>query len=313
MIYTVTLNPAVDKSVVIPGFAAGKVNRIQSVRKDPGGKGLNISKCLASLGMPSVACLLVGGSAGSWLLEQAACMGLETLHADVDGETRTNLKITDPVSGETTDVNEPGPAADARAIETLREKIAARLHPGDIVILSGSLPAEADPGIYAQWITRFQALGARVFLDADRAAMQLGIRAKPWLVKPNGEELSGVLGRSLSTREELLAGGGELLRAGVQEVVISLGAVGALFLSQDAAFQAASPHVQAVNTVGAGDSVVAAMAYGLEKGLDRMAQMKLAMAMGAASVTCSGSQAPAAELVWQLAEQVEIEKLYGGG
>ena len=110
-----------------------------------------------------------------------------------------------------------------------------------------------------------------------------------------------------------LPSGRELLRAGVQEVVISLGAEGALFLSREGTFQAASPHVQAVNTVGAGDSVVAAMAYGLEKGLDRMAQMKLAMAMGAASVTCSGSQAPAAELVWQLAEQVEIEKLDGVG
>ena len=156
MIYTVTLNPAVDKSVVIPGFAAGRVNRIQAVRKDPGGKGLNISKCLASLGMPSVACLLVGGSAGTWLLEQAARMGLETLHVEVVGETRTNLKIADPVSRETTDVNEPGPAADPRAIEILRERIAARLDPGDIVILSGSLPAQADPEIYAQWIYRFR-------------------------------------------------------------------------------------------------------------------------------------------------------------
>ena len=139
--------------------------------------------------------------------------------------------------------------------------------------------------------------------------MQRGIQAKPWLVKPNGEELSGVLGRSLFTQEELLAGGRELLRDGVQEVVISLGADGALFLRQNGAYRAQPPRVQAVNTVGAGDSVVAAMAYGVEKGLDCMAQMRLAMAMGAASVTCSGSQPPAAELVWQLAEQVEIEKL----
>lgn len=141
MIYTVTLNPALDKTVVIPHFRADTVNRVTNVRMDPGGKGINVSKVLAELGEPSVAFGFAGGAAGQTLRRMLAERGLESELYEADGETRTNLKIIDPASHTNTDVNEPGPQVSATALEELLRRLLARIAPGDLVVLSGSLPA----------------------------------------------------------------------------------------------------------------------------------------------------------------------------
>ena len=124
MIYTVTLNPAVDKTVMIPTFTAGAVNRIQQLRIDPGGKGINVSKCLQSLGMDSIVCALLGGSSGNQILTMVQEQGMTVLSVSVDGETRTNLKIVDTEKHENTDINEPGPAVTEQTVLKLRQKIA---------------------------------------------------------------------------------------------------------------------------------------------------------------------------------------------
>lgn len=309
MIYTVTLNPAIDKTVVIPNFSAGNVNRIQSLRTDAGGKGINVSKCLNSLGAKSISGALLGGSTGEQILSAMTQMGLNPLHVAVSGQTRTNLKIIDPERGENTDINEPGPEVSEASVLELRNRIGDKIRPGDIVILSGSLPKGAVPSLYREWTDFFNALGATVFLDADGEPMRQGILASPYLVKPNDLELSRIAGRELTGQEALIEAGEVLRKTGIREVVISLGAEGAIFLSADGRYKASSLHVPVLSTVGAGDSMVAAMAYGLEKGLPREKQIRLAVAMGAASVMCDGSQAPDAELVWQLAEKVEIQEV----
>ena len=136
MIYTVTLNPALDKTVVIPHFRADTVNRVTNVRMDPGGKGINVSKVLAELGEPSVAFGFAGGAAGQTLRRMLAERGLESELYEADGETRTNLKIIDPASHTNTDVNEPGPQVSATALEELLRRLLARIAPGDLVVLS---------------------------------------------------------------------------------------------------------------------------------------------------------------------------------
>lgn len=309
MIYTVTLNPAIDKTVTIPNFSAGKVNRIQSLRIDAGGKGINVTKCLDSLGVKSIAGAILGGAAGEQILALLAQKGLRTLTVAVSGQTRTNLKIIDQEQCENTDINEPGPDVPESALLELRNQIGAKICPGDIVILSGSLPKGADVSLYRRWISYFNALGAVVFLDADGPAMQEGIQAKPYLIKPNGAELSRIAGKALTAQQEFIEAGEALMRTGIREVVISLGSDGAIFLSEDGKFKANALNVPVLSTVGAGDSMVAAMAYGLEKKLPRAKKIQLAIAMGAASVMCDGTQAPDAELVWKLAEQVEIQEV----
>lgn len=309
MIYTVTLNPAIDKTVEIPGFTAGKVNRVQSIRIDPGGKGINVAKCLGNLGQKSVSAMVLGGNSGNTIQELLAQQGLETLVVPVSGETRTNLKIIDSTGHTNTDINEPGPAVAEPTLTRLRDEIGSRIRPGDIVILSGSLPRGADAATYQKWCGYFRSLGAQVYLDADGEAMRLGIQAAPYLIKPNDEELSRLLGKPMDSLDALLQAGRTLLDSGIREVVISRGGKGALFLNREGTYLAEALTVPVRSTVGAGDSMVAAMAYGKENGLPRQQQIRLAVAMGAASVMCDGTQPPEGALVRELAKQVKIQEV----
>ena len=309
MVFTVTLNPAIDKTVVIPGFQPGAVNRIQSLRADAGGKGINVSKCLKQLLVESVAAGIFAGSAGDMLLSMLKKMGVSTLPVTVAGQSRTNTKIIDPVQKLNTDINEPGPQVPAQSLTLLRDEIGRRITTGDVVVLSGSLPAGTPDTLYRDWITFFHGLGAKVFLDADGAALAEGVQAKPWLVKPNDVELSRLVGKKLETREDLRKAGEALLASGIQNVVISLGGEGALFLSAEGCYQAKALKVPVQSTVGAGDSMVAAMVCGYVNKLPYENRIRLAVAMGAASCMCDGSQAPEGELVRKLAEQVEVAPL----
>lgn len=309
MIYTVTLNPAIDKTVVIENFSAGAVNRVASVREDPGGKGINVSKCLNNLGAASVAAVILAGSAGDRLEGMLRAEGIPVLQVRAEGQSRTNLKIIDPVKKENTDINEPGPVVSEALLERLKEKLGAQIRPGDTVVLSGSLPAGTDPSLYAAWTAYFRGLGACVFLDADGEPMQRGLAAAPYMIKPNDHELAALMGKTTLTREEMLQKAKALLRVGIEDVVISLGGDGALFVSREGCYQAPGLRVAVKSTVGAGDSMVAAMAYGKEKNLSREQTIRLAVAMGAASVMQDGTQPPEASLVWELAKQVTLTKL----
>lgn len=308
MIYTVTLNPAIDKTVLLPQLTPGQVNRVQSIRLDAGGKGINVSKCLKALGEQSVAVLLTAGQAGQKLTALPELEGISVLQVGTDGETRTNLKIIDPVRGQTTDINEPGPQVEEQALAQLLEKLLAQAKPGDIVVLSGSLPPGAPARTYADWITILSRKGMKVFLDADAEPMALGIGAGPYLIKPNETELSRVLGRELHTPEALAEAGRELQARGIARVVISMGAEGALFLLKNRIYQTQSLPVPVKSTVGAGDAMVAALAYAQNRGLPEEDTVRLAMAMGAASVMQEGSSAPEQGLVQQLTEQIVIRK-----
>lgn len=309
MIFTVTLNPALDKTVVIPSFSPGEVNRVQSVRVDAGGKGINVSKCLQALGEPTVAAAILAGTAGQELEQMLLDGGITPLVLWAEGKTRTNLKIIDPEKGQNTDINEPGPKVSAQQLEQLLQMILEQMNPGDIVILSGSLPAGAAPDLYKQWIRHLKEQGAIVLLDADGEALKCALPASPYLIKPNNDELARLKGIQKLTQEEMVKVGEELLASGIRDVVISLGGDGALFLSEAGVFRAKGLNVPVKSTVGAGDSMVAAMAFGLSRDMSRFEQIALAMAMGAASVMQDGSQAPSCKLVYELAHQVSIRKL----
>lgn len=309
MIYTVTLNPAIDKTVVIKNFCAGRVNRVVSVREDAGGKGINVSKCLKNLDAESTAAMLLAGDTGKRLEAMMESLQIPVLSVWTEGENRTNLKIIDPEKQENTDINEPGPVVSRELLERLKLTIGSRVQPGDIVILSGSLPAGADRDLYGVWTTYFRGLGVCVYLDADGEPMRKGMAAVPYLIKPNDAELAALTGKSSLAIEEMLREGKQLHDSGIAETVISLGSDGALFVNGDGIFRAEGLKVEVKSTVGAGDSMVAAMAYGQAQDLSREEKLRLAIAMGAGSVMQSGTQPPEAELVWKLAKQVKLTKL----
>ena len=309
MIYTVTLNPAIDKTVVIDNLRTGAVNRGVSVREDAGGKGINVSKCLKNLGVDSAAAMILAGDTGKRLENMLGEMGIPVLAVWAEGQSRTNLKIIDPVKQENTDINEPGPVVTPEILRTLQEKLCEQVKPGDIVILSGSLPAGVDRGLYGAWTTCFRNLGACVYLDADGEPMQKGMAALPYMIKPNNDELAALTGEESLSREQMLAEGKRLQESGIREIIISLGGDGALFISEDGCYYAKGLKVPVKSTVGAGDSVVAAAAYGQVKNLSREEKIRVAVAMGGASVMQSGTQPPEAALVWELAKGVQITKL----
>ena len=310
MIYTVTLNPAMDKTVVIPSLTLDAVNRIEEMRTDPGGKGINVSKVISKLGGVSIAAGILGGNTGKAIEEALKKIGLETLFKFTDGETRTNMKIIDPVKHMNTDINEPGVVVSQEILDDLLNTITERLKDGDLVVISGSMPKGAPADTYYKWIGHFREKNIKVFLDADGELFKTGIKAAPYLIKPNNHELSQFAGRELKTVKELEEVARQMMSEyGIEKIVVSMGGDGALYLTKDETIYAEGLKVPVGSTVGAGDSVVAALAYAEEKGMDIEETVRLSTATGAANVMCSGTQAAEYDVIESLIPKVKYTKL----
>nr|WP_297174235.1 1-phosphofructokinase [uncultured Agathobaculum sp.] len=309
MIITVTLNPALDKTVSIPDFLPGTANHITAVRTDPGGKGLNVSKVIARLGGASTAVALLGGATGRRIAKEMDVPGITCRFTMTASETRTNLKIVDPARHTNTDLNEPGPTVSPDTLCSMLAEVTAALCPGDIVVLSGSLPQGVPTDTYGVWTAACRKAGALVFLDADGEALAHGVAAKPYLIKPNTHELSQLVGRTLAHIDDLLAAARGIIASGVARVVVSMGKNGALFISREQVYRAEGISVPIGSTVGAGDSMVAALAYAAACGMDDENTARLAIAASAASVECCGSQAAARSAIDALLPRVAFHKI----
>ncbi len=310
MICTVTLNPALDKTVEIPDLTIDSVNRITTMWTDPGGKGINVSKVISKLGGSSVATGILGGDTGNAIRSSLEAMGLENRFRFVKGETRTNLKVIDPVNHTNTDINEPGITVSEELLNEFLEEVVGMITSGDIVVLSGSLPKGAPKDTYYTWVKACREAGARVILDADGELLAEGLKASPYLVKPNNHELSGLLGRNLKTPRELEQAARELMnRYGIARVVVSMGKEGALYVTGEETVYAEGLKVPVGSTVGAGDSVVAALAVAEERGMSLDETVRLSTATGAANVMCSGTQAAEYEVIEGLLSRVVFQRL----
>ena len=309
MIYTVTLNPALDKTATVENLRLDSVNRISELRVDPGGKGINVSKVVRELGAKTVAIALLGGHTGTMLRNMLAELGIDCKVLEVEGETRTNLKIKDPALKTNTDINEPGPEVTDEQLRGMLDGLVGEVGSGDIVVLSGSLPRGAAADTYKVWVAALKKTGAKVYLDADGDKLVRGIEAKPDLIKPNEIELGAMMGRTLDADEKIVEAARELIDGGLDRVMVSMGGAGALYVARDVTIKANPVKVPVGSTVGAGDSVVAALAYAQDKGLGLEDTMRLAMATGAANVMQSGTQAAPRELVDSLIDKVVVTRL----
>lgn len=305
MIYTVTLNPALDKTVEIPSLTIDAVNRITTMRTDPGGKGINVSKVISKLGGKSIASGILGGDTGRAILSALKEMELETCFHFVNGETRTNMKVIDPVSRTNTDINEPGVTVSEEILSGLLKGLLEIVREDDIVVISGSMPKGSPKETYFTWTKAFNAKGAKVLLDADGELLKAGLKASPYLIKPNNHELSAFVGRTLETPEELAVTAREIMKEyGIAKVVVSMGGDGALYVTKDESIYAEGLKVPVGSTVGAGDSVVAALAVAEESGMSLEETVRLSTATGAANVMCSGTQAAEFEVIKDLIPKV---------
>lgn len=310
MICTVTLNPALDKTVEIPSLTIDSVNRITTMRTDPGGKGINVSKVISKLGGKSIATGILGGGTGRAIQSALEAMGLETSFLFADGETRTNLKVIDPVSHTNTDINEPGVTVSEEILNGLLHDILEMVSAGDIVVLSGSLPKGAPKDTYKTWVKACKEAGAKVILDADGDLLAAGIEASPYLIKPNNHELSKLMGETLETPQELeKAARGLMEKYKIAKIVVSMGGAGALYVTEEETIYAEGLKVPVGSTVGAGDSVVAALAVAEESGMSLEETVRLSTATGAANVMCSGTQAAEYDVIEGLIPQVVSHKM----
>lgn len=309
LIVTVTLNPAIDRTVSVEEFCIDKVNRVKSIQRDAGGKGLNVTKTIKALGEESQALVILGGRNGQWISDEAARMGLDLITVNVAGETRENIKIVDLIEKTYTDLNEGGPVADGPLMDQLIEKINAIVKPGDYLVLSGSALPGMPEDIFKRMIDSVKTKDISAIVDVEGAYLDHAIAAKPTLIKPNIDELEAFLGKTLETLEEMIGAARELIEKGVTHVVISRGSEGLLWVDAVQAIEAKGLKVEVKSTVGAGDAVVAALVTGLSQGHSPEAIVRRAVATATSVVMNEGSKTGSMSNLTELEKQVVIQTI----
>ena len=306
MIFTLTLNPAVDRELTVPSIEFDRVLRATAWRVDCGGKGFNVSRMLASLGTSSIALGFAGGKAGELLRDGLEDLGIETDFVWIEGETRTNVSIVSEAHDHYVKANEPGPVISAGKQREMIDKIRALAQPGDWWVLAGSLPPGLPDGVYAQIIHILKAPGAFAVLDTSGSALSSGSEAGPYLLKPNAFEARALAGLPVDNLAQIAAAASAIQARGVQHVVISLGKDGAVLSDEQDTWFAASPPVDERNPIGAGDSMVAGLVWGLSQGYSPVEALKWGVACGAATASLSGTAVGSYDLVAFLTAQVAL-------
>lgn len=311
MIVTVTFNPAIDKTALVDTLVVGGLNRLRDVRQDAGGKGVNVSKTLLALGSNSFATGFLAGSSGRVIEDSLDHLGIENEFVWVEGNTRTNLKVLN-AKMELTELNEPGPYVEMEDVQALVELIKKKADLSSYVVLSGNVSPGVKNTIYKEMIASLKESGIRVLLDADGELFKEGIQAKPYAIKPNRFELAQYFGvREPESLEDTVLLGEKLLNDQTRLVVISMGGEGALFLSEEAFLYCPVLPIDLKSSVGAGDAMVAAMALGLENKLSLEELAILCMATSAGACTTEGTQPARLEVIEDLKDLVQIERMRG--
>ena len=283
MILTVTLNVAVDKAYVIEGsLKTGEVMRVKTCSNTAGGKGLNVSKVIRLCGEEVLATGFTGGFNGAYVEQMLTEKGIPNQFVHVKGETRSCINVLDG-DGKSTEFLEPGVPVTEEEEKAFLETFQELLKKTKVVTMSGSAPKGLPADIYGKLIGMGKAAGVKMILDTSGEYLKEGVKAKPYLIKPNNDEIGQLLGKKVTSLEEMLEGAKRLQSSGIAYVVLSLGAEGAAVVCDEGIFTAKPPKIHAVNTVGCGDSMVAAMAAALERGCGVQEMLRYAVAVSSAN------------------------------
>jgi len=309
MIYTLTLNPAIDRELTVTAVEFDAVLSAIKAQVDLGGKGFNVSRLLKSMGMPSTALGFVGGRTGDRLRHGLQGLDIQTDFVSIPGETRTNISIVTERHDHYIKVNEKGPLVDEAQQRELLDKVASIARSGDWWVLAGSLPPGVPDSFYAQIIEILNKHRAITILDTTGESLRLGCEARPFLVKPNAEETQKLTGLPVDTTTQIITAAAGLRNMGAQNVVISLGKKGALLHTADGSWLVHSPRIQEKNPIGAGDSMVGGLVWGLSQGYSLKESLGWGAASGAASASMSGTEVGSRALIEELFRQVKYEEL----
>ena len=281
MIYTVTFNPSLDYIVSVEDFRPGLTNRTDSELLLPGGKGINVSIVLKNLGISSIALGFVAGFTGDEVVRRLTEMGVESGFIGIgEGVTRINLKLQ---SIDGTEINGQGPKISREKVQMLMEQL-SRLEEGDVLFLSGSIPASMPDNTYQKIMERLDNRNVRIVVDATKDLLLNALPYHPFLIKPNNHELGEIFDVELGTRSEVISYAGKLKERGAQNVLVSMAGEGAVLVAADGkVYEAPAPEGVLINGVGAGDSMVAGFMAGYMEKEDYEYAFHMGLAAGSAS------------------------------
>jgi 1-phosphofructokinase len=288
MIVTVTLNPSVDRTVEVEALVRGAVVRANHVHVDPGGKGINVARALATNMFKARAVVPNGGPEGEHLIALLADEGIDTVEVPIAAAIRSNITVVEP-DGTTTKLNEPGAPFTAEELARIVEAVLTAAVGAEWAVLSGSVPPGTPAGFYAELIEMLASSGTPCALDTSGAALASSVTAGPALIKPNREELSELTGQKVSTIGDAVECARQMLADGVTTVLASLGRDGAVLVTADNAWHAETTVAQPRSSVGAGDALLAGF---LAAGAEGPAALAEGVAWGAAAVSLPGSRMP---------------------
>lgn len=303
MIYTVTLNPAIDYIVRLDHVETGSVNRMESDDKYTGGKGINVSRILKRLGYPNTATGFLGGFTGQFIKDGLVAEGIDTDFVQVDQDTRINVKIK---ADQETEINGLGPIVTELQLAEL-EMIFAGLTKEDTVIFAGSAPANLGNEVYNKLIPVAKQTGAQVVCDFEGQTLLDSLAYQPLLVKPNNHELEAIFNVELNSIEDIENYAKKILEMGAQNVIISMAGDGALLVTPDATYFASPIKGIVKNSVGAGDSMVAGFTGEYVCSQDPIEALKWGVACGTA--TAFSDDLASIAFIKEIYEKVEVEKL----
>jgi 1-phosphofructokinase len=302
----VALNPAIDQTICLYEFRQGFVNRANSMRLDPGGKGVNVAGFLSAAGCDVTLTGFLGDGNAAIFEQQFARTAIGDRFIRVPGSTRTSVKIVDEAHRQTTEINLPGLSPSPGEIDQLLvviDELAANSH---WIVLTGSLPPGVPADFYALIIQRAKLHGCHIALDTSQPALLPGIQAGPALAKPNLSELEDLVGRTFCDEAEIRAAARQLLSYGIGLAVISLGSRGAIFCDRNASLLAVPPEVPVCSTVGAGDAMLSGLLVGQILGLDLQHCAQLATAFATAAVSSLDRRLPSINALIESARHIPI-------
>ena len=312
MIITVTLNTAIDRTMAVPNFRQGNRHRSVESTTVAGGKGINVARALALLGKPVIATGLAGGPTGQRLIEELRDEQILNDLTRIGEESRINLAVIDPTSGEQTEINERGPEVSAQEVDTFLDRLDYLARGASICVLAGSLPPGVDPEIYARIIVELRERGVTVVLDSDGEPMRAGIRAGPSVVMPNVLEAEELVGHEFEGPGDIPAGLGELLELGAGEAIVTRpeGCVASVGEPNERAFyEVNSAALEPVAAVGSGDALLAGYVAARYDGASPADCLAFAVACGAESTQHLGAGTIDPEQVARILADVEVREL----
>ena len=306
MITTVTLNPAIDTRYFIEDFKEGRLFRAEKTIKSPGGKGLNVTKVLKQLDANVVATGILGGKNGEWIQENLKKMNIKEEFYVSSAETRVCIAVLAKHSE--TEILETGEELTDSDLRAFEKKFMELVEKSDVITMSGSLPKGMEAGYYQKLVELVNRKGKKVILDTSGKSLLEGVKGKPYLIKPNFDELEFVLGESIDGRDKIKKAVEKLKNLGAQNVLVSLGGEGAVYFG-DETLKITIPKIKINNTVGSGDSSVAGFAKGLDDGLELNEILKLSMACGMSNAQSMETGRVIPEDVKEFMENITIEEL----